>query len=143
MQFTPNYADLFRSRPLRFVLPLKTKIGKNWQNNETNLVTLPNTKAFAHYINDDDVIQSFPELLCNIGCETPRINYAEYIGRKYKYFYAICCDVDAEYPGLIIKVDVEDKSNQVWREVNCYPSEPIFVPSPNAIVSIWGLILKS
>lgn len=35
----------------------------------------------------------------------------------------------------IIKIDNVKKTSTVWHEKNCYASEPIFVQSPNAIVS--------
>lgn len=34
----------------------------------------------------------------------------------------------------LIKVDVKNKTKLMWCEDNCYPSEPIFVPAPNAKV---------
>lgn len=43
-----------------------------------------------------------PELLCNLGCETPRINTECCIGRQYRYFYAISSDVDLENPGTVL-----------------------------------------
>ena len=42
-----------------------------------------------------------PEVLCQLGCETPRINYEVYNSRPYRYFYAISSDVDAENPGTV------------------------------------------
>ena len=40
-------------------------------------------------------------MLCQLGCETPRINYEVYNGHPYRYFYAISSDVDAENPGTV------------------------------------------
>lgn len=42
----------------------------------------------------------------------------------------------------IIKVDVDDKSTKTWWEEDCFPSEPIFVPSPNAQSEDDGVILS-
>lgn len=72
---------MFRSRPLRFILPV----------NHNN--TSENNKTDYFYIS--------PETLCNLGCETPRINSTK-IGNKYRFFYAISSDVDAENPGTVI-----------------------------------------
>lgn len=72
---------MFRSRPLRFVLPLNSNSSINCD------------KSNYHYV--------YPEILCNLGCETPRINDSK-IGKKYRYFYAIASDVDAENPGMVI-----------------------------------------
>lgn len=105
MQHNPDYAKMFRGRPLRFVLPLLSKerrkalrdLGKD--KNQENLVRIPNTKARA-YLKEDNIIVK-PELLCDLGCETPRIYYEKHLGKEYQYFYAISSDVDAENPGTV------------------------------------------
>lgn len=51
-----------------------------------------------------------PEMLCNWGCETPRIYYERYMGKKYRYFYAISSDVDAENPGTVSTYISRDSS---------------------------------
>ena len=161
MQSNPNYASLFRGRPLRFVLPLGTTAtdftGKNTQrasrrsrllksftlsalssrlqqpkikhsqshheditfmttnnrmnkstndlsnNNEipppppdsresikyenlVNLINLPNSQAEAYEMPDHQIFVR-PELLCDWGCETPRINYENYLGKLMNLFY--------------------------------------------------------
>ncbi|XP_028164893.1 carotenoid isomerooxygenase-like, partial [Ostrinia furnacalis] len=53
-------------------------------------------------------------------------------GRPYRYFYAISSDVDAEYPGAVIKVDTWTGATLTWSSADCYPSEPVFVPAPDA-----------
>jgi len=42
-----------------------------------------------------------PELLCDVGCETPRINVDSCLGKEYRYFYAISCDMDLDNPGTV------------------------------------------
>lgn len=37
----------------------------------------------------------------------------------------------------LIKVDTINKTRITWSEKNCYPSEPIFVPRPNAQASFF------
>lgn len=77
----PDYAAMFRSRPLRFILPVNDKhISENTKNDCSNV---------------------YPEVLCDLGCETPRINDYK-IGKKYRFFYAISSDVDTENPGTVI-----------------------------------------
>lgn len=49
----------------------------------------------------DDRIHVKPELLCDIGCETPRINTDSCLGKEYRYFYAISCDLDLDNPGSV------------------------------------------
>ncbi|XP_022912105.2 carotenoid isomerooxygenase isoform X1 [Onthophagus taurus] len=135
----PDYATMFRGRPIRFVLPLIKP--SNVKNKNENLVTIGccNAKAFKR----DGNIFVEPERLVNLGCETPRINYENYFGKDYKYFYGISSDVDNFNPGTLIKVNVKTKSTKIWAERNCYPSEPIFVPSHNSTSEDDGVLLSS
>ncbi|EDV90679.1 carotenoid isomerooxygenase [Drosophila grimshawi] len=190
MQTNPNYAMLFRGRPLRFVLPLGAGVvalskrrlvkslslvgltappssrlkhsasqytditymatngrqespqhGRHDEDAGVNLITLGHTKAEAYQSANGILLR--PEMLCDWGCETPRIYYERYMGKKYRYFYAISSDVDAHNPGTLIKVDVETKTCKTWCEDNIYPSEPIFVPSPQPQSEDDGVILAS
>ncbi|XP_026812151.1 carotenoid isomerooxygenase isoform X3 [Rhopalosiphum maidis] len=118
----PDYAAMFRSRPLRFVLPVNRNPTDGDDTNEQLYVC--------------------PEKLCDLGCETPRINDLK-IGKNYRFFYAISSDVDAENPGTLIKVDTYNKTCKTWCEKNVYPSEPIFVSSPDAEDEDDGVILSS
>jgi carotenoid isomerooxygenase len=160
MQSNPDYAKMFKGRPLRFVLPLATKTKpksltslKNFFStsvedanvNETtsiNLVKLKDSDAEAYYMPDGSIFCK-PELLCNLGCETPRINYEKNLGVDYQFFFAISSDVDAENPGTLIKVDLYNKIRLTWCENNCYPSEPIFIPSPEPTSEDDGVLLAS
>lgn len=142
MQSNPNYASLFRGRPLRFVLPLSkdsivensqcvngsnplsrsfTLSGLNRRQNQpiirhslsqheditfmttnirsnsaandspdsgesiqhenlVNLINLPNCLAEAYEMPNHQIFVR-PELLCDWGCETPRIYYENYSGK--------------------------------------------------------------
>lgn len=95
MNKNPDYARLFRGRPLRFVLPLAPLAA-----DKTNLVKLKDSSAAAWW--EKGAITVRPELLCAIGCEMPRINYDRHLGRPYRYFYGISSDVDADNPGSVI-----------------------------------------
>ncbi|XP_052893451.1 carotenoid isomerooxygenase isoform X1 [Anopheles moucheti] len=178
MQNNPDYAKMFRGRPLRFVLPLHygaerakgnlhrgtsadsaTSWADMWQNLSAfatgdnlhakdaglvlqNLVRIEDSKATA-YIMPNRTIFCKPELLCDLGCETPRIYYERHLGRPYRYFYAISSDVDASNPGTLIKVDVVTKGRLTWCEENVYPSEPIFVPAPDPQSEDDGVVLAA
>nr|XP_014089989.1 carotenoid isomerooxygenase isoform X1 [Bactrocera oleae] len=107
-----------------------------------NLVTLEYSTAQAYQLSNRSIMVR-PELLCDWGCETPRINYEKCLAKKYRYFYAISSDVDAENPGTLVKVDVMAKAVQKWCEPNCYPSEPVFVPAPDACAEDDGVVLAS
>lgn len=94
-QSDPNYASLFRGRPQRFVLPLKPQ-----RDSTKNLNRLSYSSSSAQWTKKGSVLIQ-PEVLCQLGCETPRINYEVYNGRPYRYFYAISSDVDADNPGTV------------------------------------------
>lgn len=150
MQFMENYAKMFRSRPLRFILPvgrmrghfipklslwnrfigrlsqlfttsaqallqreqntggIMDTMGNNkifWKDFEAryaveNLVDLKNSQCRA-YFTDSLNIFCVPERLCDLGCETPRINDREFSGKIYRFFYAISSDVDSKVPGTV------------------------------------------
>jgi len=51
-------------------------------------------KPVAHLL--DGKIFVKPELLCDVGCEIPRINADFHLGKEYQYFYAISCDMDMD-----------------------------------------------
>ncbi|CAH2076129.1 unnamed protein product, partial [Iphiclides podalirius] len=113
VQSNAEYAEWFRGRPKRLEVPL----------------------------DDDTTDLIVPRLLVDIGCETPRINYDSYNGRPYRYFYAIGSEVDAKNPGAIIKVDTWTGDAKQWFEIDCYASEPVFVPEPNASIEDAGVLL--
>lgn len=70
---------------------------KHWQNEHRNALR---KKPTAYRLPDGKILVK-PELLCDVGCETPRINANFYLGREYRYFYAISCDMDLDNPGTV------------------------------------------
>lgn len=166
MQYNPDYANMFRGRPLRFVCPInksfanstpklikslsisnimnrltmrpslkrcetmdaefyretKNECNDNYHegNNRKNLIQLAGSTAEAYLLEDSSVFCK-PEMLCDLGCETPRIsyelhcgkfmenncyialitNYTFCLGKDYQYFYAISSDVDRNNPGTV------------------------------------------
>lgn len=94
MQKDSNFAKTFQTIPGRFVLPLKPLVING---SRGNIVKLIETNAEAFYLSNGDIIVK-PERLCEICCELPRINLA-FVGRPYRYFYAICSDIDCDKPG--------------------------------------------
>ena len=121
-----SYAEMFNAKPMRFVLPLKLKDSK------ANYFKIPKCGS----------IFCEPELICDVNCELPRINYEKFLGLEYRFFYANSFD-KTEETGTLIKVDVRAKTKLTWCENNCYPSEPIFVASPESESEDDGVILAS
>ncbi|KAF2894758.1 hypothetical protein ILUMI_11414 [Ignelater luminosus] len=140
LQSDPYAAKALKCHCTRFVLPLAEFSENLNMTDNTNLVNIPNSEAEAHFLPDGKIFVK-PELLCNIGCELPRINYEKYLGKEYQYFYAMGMDIDAEKPGMLVKVDVKNKTEKIWYEKNCYASEPIFVPSPESEEEDDGVVL--
>lgn len=117
MHNNPDYAKMFRGRPLRFVLPMgDARVDEEQAPAEIGEVGQPRPRGFdpcqefegfvervatARRLPDGRVFVK-PELLCDLGCETPRINYGIHLGKEYRYFYAISSDVDAENPGTVV-----------------------------------------
>ncbi|KAM4023602.1 retinoid isomerohydrolase-like [Anomaloglossus baeobatrachus] len=122
----------------RYVLPLdiqKNDAGKN-------LVNLPYTTATAT-LRSDDTIWLEPEVLFSgprQAFEFPQINYKAYGGKDYKYAYGL--GLNHFIPDRLVKLNVKSKETWVWQEPNTYPSEPIFVPTPDALEEDDGVILS-
>lgn len=100
MQRIPEYAKMFRGRPVRFVLPLLEENDERWLQTGKNLIGIDGCKAKARIFEPDGIFVT-PERLCDLGCETPRIHYEEFLGKPYRFFYAISSDVDANNPGTV------------------------------------------
>jgi carotenoid isomerooxygenase len=129
-----------KSKALRFVLPLK-KSKMIYEISEKNLVKLQSSSAKAFATKTGSVLCE-PELLC-VSCELPRFNYEKYLGRDYRYFYAVASSEKCEDGFGLVKVDVELKSKLIWFERDCYANEPIFVASPEATEEDDGVLLVS
>uniref|UniRef100_A0A8C4UA49 Carotenoid-cleaving dioxygenase, mitochondrial n=1 Tax=Falco tinnunculus TaxID=100819 RepID=A0A8C4UA49_FALTI len=136
------YDSVSRSFPRRFVLPLNvnsdTPVGMN-------LNPLPYTLARAVKDADGKVWCThenlYPEGFEKVGgLEFPQINYSQYNGRRYRYFYG--CGFGHLVGDSLIKVDVETKNFKIWQEDGSFPSEPVFVPVPNATAEDSGVILS-
>ena len=82
------------------------------------------------------------ETIFNEGLELPRIN-STYDGKPYRFAYA--ADVRKPYRlddvRKIYKVDVQTKEVLFWAEEQCYPGEPVFIPSPEASQEDDGFLL--
>uniref|UniRef100_A0A673JA58 Carotenoid-cleaving dioxygenase, mitochondrial n=1 Tax=Sinocyclocheilus rhinocerous TaxID=307959 RepID=A0A673JA58_9TELE len=66
------------------------------------------------------------------GLEFPHINYARYNTKPYRYYYG-CVKSACLLNKFVL---------QVWRQPDLYPSEPVFILSPNAEEEDDGVILS-
>jgi len=81
------------------------------------------------------------ELMSDQPIELPRINYSQHNGRDYQYAYGASSRGDREFINQIVKVNVRDKTTQVWHEDGCYPGEPVFIAHPSATAEDDGVVL--
>jgi beta,beta-carotene 9',10'-dioxygenase len=76
--------------------------------------------------------------------ELPRIHYRQHNGRDYQFAYGTSTrrDTAPSFMNQLIKVDVKNEQTWRWYADGCYPSEPIFVPAPNATQEDEGVLLS-
>ncbi|MGH0147523.1 UNVERIFIED_CONTAM: hypothetical protein FKN15_010822 [Acipenser sinensis] len=106
-----------------------------------NLICLPYTTATATMWADGTVWLE-PEVLFSgprQAFEFPQINYKKFSMKNYTYAYAL--GLNHFIPDRICKLNVKTKETWVWQEPDSYPSEPIFVASPDAVDEDDGVIL--
>ncbi len=84
------------------------------------------------------------EPLTDEAIELPRINYEARNGRDYSHVYGICKNREEPdgWPDRLAKADVRSGSTWIWREDDCYPGEPVFVPAPHGQDEDSGVILS-
>uniref|UniRef100_A0A671PDM1 Retinal Mueller cells isomerohydrolase n=1 Tax=Sinocyclocheilus anshuiensis TaxID=1608454 RepID=A0A671PDM1_9TELE len=122
----------------RYVLPLdihREEQGKN-------LVSLPYTTATAVMCSDGSVWLE-PEVLFSgprQAFEFPQINYKKYCGKNYTFAYGL--GLNHFVPDRICKLNVKSKETWIWQEPDAYPSEPLFVQSPDAKDEDDGVLLS-
>uniref|UniRef100_A0A671VRI7 Retinoid isomerohydrolase n=1 Tax=Sparus aurata TaxID=8175 RepID=A0A671VRI7_SPAAU len=121
----------------RYVIPLdihKEEQGKN-------LVSLPYTTATA-VMHADGMIWLEPEVLFSgprQAFEFPQINYKRFGGKNYSYAYGL--GLNHFIPDRICKLNVKTKETWVWQEPDSYPSEPLFVQTPDGVDEDDGVLL--
>ena len=94
-QSNAQYSKMFYGRPHRFVIPLYVDSHSDHNASiKKNLVTLSHTYGATAYLKSMYKIYLTPGRICNVGIETPTINYDVCNGKPYRYFYGISSDVD-------------------------------------------------
>jgi carotenoid cleavage dioxygenase-like enzyme len=82
------------------------------------------------------------EVLVDVPFELPRIDYGRFNGRPYRYAYGASANAPGEFLNVALKLDVQERSFEVWQEEGCYPSEPVFVRAPDAEAEDHGVALS-
>uniref|UniRef100_A0A4W3HCV4 Carotenoid-cleaving dioxygenase, mitochondrial n=1 Tax=Callorhinchus milii TaxID=7868 RepID=A0A4W3HCV4_CALMI len=137
------YNTIPKPTPIRFVLPLSIKSDTPI---EQNLNTLPYSTAVAIRKADGKIWCKSENLydadmMHEVNLEFPQINYKSYNTKKYTFLYG--CGLSSLIPTSLLKLDVNTKELKVWKEEGYYPSEPIFVPSPQGTEEDDGVILST
>ncbi|KAG1686683.1 Beta,beta-carotene 9',10'-oxygenase [Nymphon striatum] len=128
----------------RFVLPL---IDKTLLKKGENMVMLESCKAEAKLLQDGS-IDCIPEIydLQGHSIELPQINYAVFNGKKYRYAYGVGAKYEfdeEEWVLKLLKFDLKTKELKTWFCYGLLPSEPVFIPHPDAETEDHGVILSS
>ncbi|XP_043996563.1 beta,beta-carotene 9',10'-oxygenase [Gambusia affinis] len=136
------YNTTDKTFPRRFVLPLN--VTSDTPTNQ-NLNTRPSSKATCIKISANKVFCQHEDLHGDDlyeygGLEFPQINYSQFNTRPYRYFYG--CGFRHMVGDSLLKMDLNDKTLKVWQQKGFYPSEPVFVPSPDATDEDAGVILS-
>ncbi|XP_051965520.1 carotenoid-cleaving dioxygenase, mitochondrial-like isoform X1 [Xyrauchen texanus] len=136
------YNTLCRTFPRRFVLPVNvdsdTPCGQNLNtrlNSTATAIKTDKNKVFCTYedLHGEDLHEYG-------GIEFPQINYSKCNTRPYRYYYG--CGFKHLVGDSLIKIDLQGKQMKVWQHAGLYPSEPIFVCSPDAVEEDDGVILS-
>ncbi|KAF5207743.1 Carotenoid cleavage dioxygenase 8 protein [Thalictrum thalictroides] len=75
------------------------------------------------------------------GMDTATINN-EYIGKKHRYVYGCGAHRPTNFPNMLTKVDVVNKTTKTWHDEGAIPSEPFFVPRPGAVEEDDGVVIS-
>lgn len=140
-QMDEFFNALCTNLPRRYVLPLEVN---EEAPNDQNLNRLSYTTASA--MKTPDGVFCIHEKLYNDdlleygGLEFPQINYTHYNCRPYRYYYA--CGFGHVFSDSLLKMDLQGKKLQVWRHPGLFPSEPVFVPAPDAVDEDDGVLMS-
>jgi carotenoid cleavage dioxygenase-like enzyme len=81
--------------------------------------------------------------LADVDFELPRIDYARFNQRPYRYAYGVGQRTRASaFIDQLAKVDVRSGEALTWRERGCYPGEPVFVRRPGGRREDDGVLLS-
>ncbi|XP_067348019.1 carotenoid-cleaving dioxygenase, mitochondrial isoform X2 [Channa argus] len=135
------YNTLCRVFPRRFVLPInvtsETPTGQNLNTRSSSKATCVKMSKFKVFCQHEDLHGD--NLYEYGGLEFPQINYSKCNTQPYRYFYG--CGFRHLVGDSVLKMDLKDKTLKVWYQKGFYPSEPVFVPSPDAVEEDDGVIL--
>lgn len=75
--------------------------------------------------------------------ELPRIHYSAHSGKPYQYVYGVSLhDGMQDFTNQLVKINVQTGETAIWFVDGYYPSEPVFVPAPDATTEDDGVLLS-
>ena len=86
--------------------------------------------------------QAHHETLADVATEFPRINYRRCNGQPYQFVYGGENGSGSKLIDRLVKVDVQTGEVLTWQAACTYPSEPVFVASPQAAAEDQGVLLS-
>jgi beta,beta-carotene 9',10'-dioxygenase len=81
------------------------------------------------------------ERLVEEPLDLPRINYGRCHERRHRYVWGAGTDGTGFFD-RIVRVDVEERTAEVWAEPCSFPGEPVFVAAPDAAGESDGVLLS-
>lgn len=81
------------------------------------------------------------EVLSDAPMDLPRIHYKRCNTQPYQFVYGLSNQQPHNSNDSLVKIDVQQGTNQIWQEAGCYPGEPVFTPAPNSSAEDEGMIL--
>ncbi|NDJ53577.1 MAG: carotenoid oxygenase family protein [Chloroflexi bacterium] len=84
------------------------------------------------------------EMIVDEAVALPRINYKGANTKPYRYVYGLSTSKEEPegFLNQLIKIDIEQRSTMIWRQADCYPSEPVFVQAPSPQSEDDGVVLS-
>ncbi len=73
--------------------------------------------------------------------ELPTIDYQRCQGRDYRFVFGIGMSRSPGFYDQIVRLDLKERSSRIWKESDCFPGEPVFVPRPGATEEGDGVLL--
>jgi beta,beta-carotene 9',10'-dioxygenase len=82
------------------------------------------------------------EVLTSEAIELPRINYQQCNTHNYQFVYGVGNSQPGHFIDRLVKVNVQNRTAQIWNAPNCYPGEPVFVAAPDPTTEDDGVVLS-
>ncbi|MBI1838858.1 MAG: carotenoid oxygenase family protein [Candidatus Colwellbacteria bacterium] len=106
-----------------------------------NMVSAGEFRRYQISLSDSSVKY---QVISDSPIELSRINYELSNTRNYRFVYGVGSNKNNpdNFLDRLVKIDIQARTSKTWQEEECYPGEPVFIPSPNAIKEDEGVIVS-